>query len=337
MDRLASMDVLVKAVELGSFRAAAAALGVSPQRVGKQIAVLEARLGTTLLNRSTRRQSLTAAGRIYYERCRAVLADADAADRAVHALGTAPRGRLRVNAPVTFGTFGLAPLVIRFLAAFPEVDVELLLTARFVDIVDEGYDAVLRLGALRDTSLAARPLAPYRLIACAAPAYLARFGMPAVPEDLGARECLGFVAWSGLAVDEWTFTRGDETRTVRTGGRYRVNDARVLRDAAVAGGGIVLQADAVVAADLAAGRLVRILPDWEGPLRPMNLLFPSGRPTTPTLRAFVDAVARAFGPRSGFDARSVGPDGGDTEATATQNETDELPRNVPILRVRNEE
>nr|WP_321983917.1 LysR family transcriptional regulator [uncultured Lichenicoccus sp.] len=299
MDRLTRMVVFVRAAELRSFTAAAAVLGVSPQMVGKHIAALEAHLGTQLLNRTTRRQSLTAAGRIYYDRCRAVLADAEAADAAVQALGEAPRGRLRVNAPVTFGTLRLAPLLMRYLATFPEVEVELVLSDRYVDIVEEGYDAVLRLGALRDSTLAARPLAPYRLVACAAPVYLARRGEPAQPEDLAAHECLGFVASSGLALDEWSFTGAGETRPVRIGGRYRVNDARVLRDAAVAGWGVILQAEAVVAEDLAAGRLVRVLPGWDGPVRPMHLLFPAARPLTPKLRAFVDMVVDEFGPATG--------------------------------------
>ena len=207
---------------------------------------------------------------------------------------TAPRGRLRVNAPVTFGTFRLAPLVTRYLAECPEVDVELVLSDRFVDIVEEGFDVVLRLGALGDTTLLARALAPYRLIACAAPDYLRHRGMPKQPEDLAAQECLSFVAWSGLAADEWQFTRDGETRVVRIRGRYRVNDARILRDAAVAGWGVIMQAESVVADDLASGRLVRVFPDWEGPVRPMNLLFPATRLITPKLRSFVDLVVREF-------------------------------------------
>ena len=289
------MAVFVKAAELRSFTAAAATLGVSAQMVGKQVAALEARLGTPLLNRTTRRQSLTAAGKVYYERCRVVLADAEAADDAVQALSTSPKGRLRVNAPVTFGTFRLAPLVTRYLAAYPAVDVELVLSDRFVDVVEEGYDAVLRLGSLRDSSLVARALAPYRLVACAAPDYLARRGVPDLPEALGGHECLSYVAWSGLAVDEWSFQSGGETRLVRIGGRYRVNDARVLLDAAVAGWGVIMQAEPVVAGELAAGRLVRILPEWEGPVRPMHLLFSGGRPLTPKLRCFVDMVVGSFG------------------------------------------
>lgn len=295
MDRLTSMIVLVKAVELRSFTAAAEALGVSPQMVGKRIAALEARLGTRLLNRSTRRQSLTAAGQIYYDRCRSVLADAEAAEDAVHMLNKAPRGRLRINAPVTFGTFCLAPLVTRYLAGFPEVDVELVLSDRFVDIVEEGFDVVLRLGELRDTTLIARSLAPSRLIACAAPGYLRHRDTPKEPEDLVSHECLHFMAWSGLSANEWSFTRDGETRSVRISGRYRVNDARVLRDVAIAGWGVIMQAERVVADDLASGRLVRVLPDWDGPARPMHLLFPAARSLTPKLRSFVDLVVRDFG------------------------------------------
>ena len=298
MDRLTSMIVLVKAVELRSFTAAGAALGVSPQMVGKHINALEERLGTRLLNRSTRRQSLTAAGQIYYERCRATLADAEAAEEAVLVLNKAPRGRLRINAPVMFGTFCLAPLVSRYLAQYPEVDVELILADRFVDIVEEGFDVVLRLGALRDTALVARSLEPYRLIACAAPEYLRNYGTPEQPEDLASREYLRFVASSGLAATEVSFTRDGETRIIRIGGRFRVNDARVLRDAALAGRGILLQAERIVADDLASGRLVRILPGWEGPVRPMNLIFSANRPLTPKLRSFVDLVVHEFGSRS---------------------------------------
>ena len=295
MDRLSGMVVFVRAAELRSFTAAGAVLGISAQMVGRHIAALEARLGTRLLNRTTRRQSLTAAGQVYYERCRAVLADADAADAAVQALSEAPRGRLRVNAPVTFGTFRLAPLVARYLEAFAEVQVELVLSDRYVDIVEEGYDVVVRLGALRDSTLMARALAPYRLVACAAPSYLARRVVPERPEDLAAHECLGFVAWSGLAANEWVFQSAGETRTVRIGGRYRVNDARVLRDAALAGWGVILQAEAVLAEDLAARRLVRVLPDWDGPVRPMHLLFAGGRPMTPKLRRFVEMVVQECG------------------------------------------
>ena len=184
MDRLASMAVFVKAADAGSFTADSAQLGMSSQMVGKHVSFLEARLGAQLLRRTTRQQSLTEVGRSFYERCRAILAEAAAAEALVHDLSTTPRGRLRVNAPVTFGACRQAPLITRYLRAYPDVEVELTLTGRFVDVVDEAYDAVIRLGPIEDTALAMRELAPSRQVARASPAYLAAHDAPRSPEDL---------------------------------------------------------------------------------------------------------------------------------------------------------
>jgi DNA-binding transcriptional LysR family regulator len=295
MDRLASMAVFVKAADLGSFTAAGAALGLSSQMVGKHVGFLEAHLGAQLLYRTTRRQSLTDVGRAFHARCRMVLAEAEAAEAVVRELSATPRGRLRVNAPVTFGSIALAPLVTRYLRAYPGVDVDLTLTDRYVDIVEEGYDAVIRLGPLKDSTLTARTLIPYRLIACASPAYLAEHGRPASPEDLSAHECLGFVYWSGLAMSEWRFVKDGQVHDVEVRSRFQVNDVRALRDAALAGHGIILQADLILRDDLAAGRLVQLLPQYETPSRSLHIVFPASRPPTPTLRSFIDCVVDAFG------------------------------------------
>jgi len=193
MDRLASMATFVRAADLGSFAAAASALAMSPQMVAKHVGYLEARLGARLLNRTTRRQSLTEVGKVYYERCKLVLAEADWADAAGSDATGTPRGRLRVNAPVSFGTHTLMPLVSRYLRQNLGVDVELILSDRFVDLVEEGFEAVFRTGPLADSSLAARTLRPFRLLACASPGYLRERGTPSRLEDLGAHECLGFV------------------------------------------------------------------------------------------------------------------------------------------------
>ena len=214
MDRLTSMAIFVKAADLGSFTAAAAATGLSSQMVGKHVGALEERLGAELIRRTTRRQSLTAIGQAFYERCRIILAEADAADALAADLATTPRGRLRINAPVTFGACCLAPLVGRFLEDYPDVSVELVLSDGYVDLVDEGYDAVIRLGDLADTSLVARALRPHRLVACAAPSYLARRGAPAVPEDLAEHDCLAFVYASGLPFAQWPFQRDGRTTVV---------------------------------------------------------------------------------------------------------------------------
>ncbi|KGM35195.1 LysR family transcriptional regulator [Inquilinus limosus] len=294
MDRLTSMAVFVRAVEAGSFAAAAEALGLSAPMVGKHVRFLEDRLGARLLARTTRRQSLTEVGRAFYERCRNVLAEAEAAEALAEDLRAVPRGRLRVNAPVTFGAHELMPMVAGYLRAHPEVSLELTLSDRIVDLVEEGYEAVIRIAPLPDSSLIARRLRPYRLVACAAPAYLAERGTPARPEDLAGHECLGFAHWEPR--DLWQFTDADgREHAVRVTGRASVNSGQALRSAALEGLGIILQPDGLLQDDIAAGRLVQVLPGYQAPSRPMHILFAPDRRPTPKLRSFIDAVVEAFG------------------------------------------
>ncbi len=178
LDRLTSMRVFAKAADLGSFTAAGVALGITSQMVGKHVSALEAKLGTPLLQRTTRRQSLTEMGQNFYERCRVILAEADAAYALAENSAGQPKGRLRVSAPVGFGSSRLAPILTDLLDRYPALEVEINLTDRYVDVVDEGYDAVLRLGPIEDTSLAVRELARHDQVACASPAYLARHSAP---------------------------------------------------------------------------------------------------------------------------------------------------------------
>lgn len=290
------MEVFVKAAETGSFAAAAAALGISRQMVTKHIVFLEHRVGTALLNRTTRKQSLTEFGRCYLERCRQVVAEAEAADALAAQMRSHPHGTLRINAPVTFGTFSLTPLVTRFLRAHPEVDVDLSLSDRLVDLTEEGFEAVIRLGPLADSTLTARALAPYRLIACAALSYLAERGTPSAPAELAGHECLGFAPWSRSLAEQWRFTRGGSEHAVPVKGRFRANDSRALLQAALDGFGIALGAETMFRADLLAGHLVRLLPDYEGPWRPMHIVYSADRRLTPKLRLFIEAVVAEFGP-----------------------------------------
>ena len=294
IDRLTSMAVFAKAADLGSFTAAAAALDMSPQMVGKHVSLLEERLGTELIRRTTRRQSLTDIGRAFHERCRLILAETEAAERLGTDGGRVPRGRLRVNAPVTFGALRIAPLVGTFLDDHPEVAVELTLSDRYVDPTEEGYDVVVRLGNLADSTLVARALAPHRLMACASPAYLARKGRPATPNDLAEHDCLGFVFTTGLPLAEWTFSRAGAARTVRIATRFQSNDSRVLLDAALAGRGIALLSESVLLDHVAAGRLEPLLSDFEAPIRPMHVLVSAGRRRTAALRLFVDRLVEAL-------------------------------------------
>ncbi|HHM8840639.1 TPA: LysR family transcriptional regulator [Pseudomonas aeruginosa] len=297
LDRLTSMAVFVRAAEAGSFAAVAESLGMTPQMVAKHVAALERQLGTRLIQRTTRRQSLTEFGQQYLERCHTILAEVEAADTLAQTAQAEPRGRLRLNAPVTFGRYGLMPLVTGFLRAFPAVDIDVVLSDRLVDLVDEGFEAVLRIGALNpQLALVARPLQPYRLLACASPDYLARHGTPREPADLAGHECVGFSAWPSAFSRQWRFVRDGAEHAVAVGSRLNLSDWGAMYAAALDGYGIVFGYERAVATDLAAGRLVRVLEGYELPARPMHLLYAADRRMTPKLRAFVDWMLRALGP-----------------------------------------
>ncbi|CAJ0814429.1 LysR family transcriptional regulator [Ralstonia flaminis] len=296
MDRLTSMAVFVKAAETGSFASAGVALGLSSQLVGKHVRFLEAHYGMRLINRTTRRQSLTEAGRAFYERSRAVLAESEAVDALAANLQAEPRGTLRINAPISFGVHCLVPMLASYLRTYPEVQVDLTLSDRIADVVDEGYDAVIRIAPLADSGLIARALMPYRLVVCASPAYLATHGTPQHPNELAEHECLGFAYWALPTALDWQFTdaHGQE-HAVRVKSRFSINNGAGLRMAALEGLGIILQPVELVQEDLARGKLVQLLTEYEPPSRPIHLLYSPDRRPTPKLRSFIDAVIAAFG------------------------------------------
>lgn len=295
MDRLTSMNVFVRTADLGSFAAAAEALRISPQMVAKHIARLESRLGTALINRTTRRQHLTDIGRSYYERCKIVLSEAEAADAIALEMKVTPSGTLRVNAPVTFGTSSLAPFITQYLAQYPETQVELTLSDRMVDPVEEGYEVFLRIGELSDSQMIAYPLRPYRLIACASPGYLMQNGVPETPAELAAHSCLVYGIWSPQAPCRWQFYQDGKMQEIQPEGRLRSNDWRALLHAAVSGYGVTLGPEDVLSEEIRAGRLVQVLPDYDGPSRPMHVLTPAGLRQTVKIRSFIQAVQKTFG------------------------------------------
>ncbi|QOK99333.1 LysR family transcriptional regulator (plasmid) [Ralstonia pseudosolanacearum] len=293
MDRLTSMAVFAKAVELGSFTAAAEVLQMSPQLVGKHVQDIEQRLGVRLLNRTTRRQSLTDFGRAFYERTKIILAEVEIAENLAEETRAMPRGKLRINAPVSFGMRTLAARLPDYMKHHPEVEVEMTLSNRAVDLIDEGYDAIFRVGELSDSGLIARPLAPYRLILCAAPAYLEKHSPLATPWDLQQHNCLGF-SHTELRT-HWTFEGPDGRIAVPVSGRLMADHGEPLLCAALAGMGILLQPVEVVREALADGSLVRLLPQYEPPARPMHVLYAPDRRVTPKLRSFLDFAVLAFG------------------------------------------
>ncbi|MEH3096182.1 LysR family transcriptional regulator [Klebsiella aerogenes] len=290
MDKLRGMETFVAVVECGSFTGAAARLEMSAVMVGKYIALLEGQLGTRLLERNTRRQSLTDAGRVYFDEARRVLEQVANAERSVERLRLAPAGTLRVSAPVSFGASIIAPLTASFLQAWPEVRVELDLTNRMVDLVDEGIDLAIRIGDIQRTDLVAKYLAPYRMAICAAPDYLARHGTPQTPADLAGHQCLSHTVWT--ARNEWRLPGAAEEVRWKRDAVLRCNDGYALRMAAVAGAGLLLQPEVLLAEDLANGRLVRILQNYTPEPRPIHLLWRQDLRPLPKLTRFVEHLVK---------------------------------------------
>jgi DNA-binding transcriptional LysR family regulator len=292
MDRLTAMEVFVRAVESGSFSAAGQTFQMSSQLVGKHVQKLEQHLGVQLLHRSTRRQSLTDFGRSFYERAKIILSEVETAESMAAETRAVPRGRLRINAPVSFGVRTLSPCLPDYMKMYTDVSVELTLGNRVVDLIDEGYDAVFRVGELSDTGLIARGLAPYRLILCASPAYLEAHDIIASPWDLQQHECLGF-SHTALRT-HWTFDGPDGRVVVPVSGRLMVDHGEPLLHAALQGLGIMLQPMELVRDHIDDGRLLALLPDYPAPTRPLHILYAPDRRLTPKLRSFLDFTVARF-------------------------------------------
>lgn len=307
MDRLTAMQAFVRVVERGGFTAAAEDLRFSRAMVSKHVQDLEEHLGARLLNRTTRKVSLTEAGRVYFERSLQLLADLTETEEAVGALQAKPRGRLRINAPVSFGALHLAAAVADYMAAQPEVSVEFTLNDRVVDLVEEGYDVAVRIGRLADSSLIARRLAPCRMVVCASPEYLTRNGQPLVPADLAGHNCLGYSY--GQARGEWQFEGPEGADLVRVRGRMQANNGDALRAAALHGTGVVLLPSFIVGIDLAAGRLLPVLAGYRVPELAIHAVYPPGRHLSAKVRSFVDFLVPRFGERPAWDSWMFGPAG----------------------------
>ena len=296
MDLLDSMRVYVLTVEKGSLSAAAVTLGISAAMAGKHLRSLETRLAMQLLKRTTRRQHLTSFGEDYYLRCKEILRLVAETDEQAQHQHLAPVGKLRVTAPVTFATDALMPVLSSYMDRYPEVRLEVVLCDRVTDLAEEGFEVAIRIGALpEDAPLVARPLAPYRLMMCASPGYLARRGMPRRMEDLLHHECLSF---SPTAFNDWPGAR-EELAHRAPSARLQVNNGQALRVAALHGLGIVLQPAFLLQADVQAGRLVQLFPEQSLPGRPMHAVYLPDRYHSARLRSFVEFLIEQFPPEAG--------------------------------------
>ncbi len=293
MDRLRAFEIFVTVVSRGSFTRAADALKTSPANVTRYVNELETHLGTRLLNRSSRKISLTESGEALYERSKSILEEVEEAESLASSASVQPRGRLRVNAPLSFGILHLAPRWPRFLAKHPDVELDVALIDRVVDIVEEGYDLAIRISRTGSSTHVARKLATSRNIVCASPAYLKRRGRPRVPGDLGEHVCIGY-SYSATA-DEWHFLDDqDRKHVVKVSCAMHTNNGDTARAAALAGGGVTWQPTFLIGDDLREGRLVALLPGYRMSDIDVLAVYASRRHLSAKVRVMVDFLAEEF-------------------------------------------
>lgn len=293
MDKFAAARIFVKVVEAHGFTAAANELGLSRSAVSKSVSQLERSLGAQLLNRSTRFVSPTETGAVYYDRCVTILADLDDADKAVLELQGEPRGSIRLNAPMSFGTLHLGSALADFMAIYPKVRIEATLNDRLIDPVQEGFDLTVRIAELEDSSLIAKKLAPAKRVLCAAPAYLQNHPEPALPSDLKHHDCLhyGYLPTGNT----WRLKGPDGGQKVSINGVLCSNNAEMLMAGAISGAGIALLPTFIAGAELQAGRLVSVLPDYSPPEISIYALYPPNRHLSVKLRLLIDFLGDRFG------------------------------------------
>ena len=299
MDKLASIRAFTKVVERGSFATAGRDLRLSRSAISKYVREIEEELGVQLLNRTTRSASPTENGQAYYERCVAILAELDEADLAVSRLQTEPRGLLRINAPMSFGTLHLSRAIADFMGEHAALKIQLVLSDEVIDPVEQGFDLTLRIAELGSSSLIARKIVPANRIICAAPAYLERRGTPRHPRELRDHDCLtyGYLATG----NQWKLSGPDGDHWIAIEAPLCANNAEVLKDAALAGRGIALLPSFIAGADLQQGRLVGILSDYQAPALSLYAVYPPTRHLSVKVRLFIDFLVDRFGNRPYWD------------------------------------
>ncbi len=299
MDRLNGMTTFVEVVKSGSFTLAADNLNLSRAQVSKTIMQLEAHLDTRLLNRTTRTISLNEIGKIYYERCLTILQDIDDIEDITRQQTSKPKGSLRMSVPTSFGLLHLNEAIPEYIKQYPDVNIELSLADRFIDVVAEGYDLVIRIGELNDSGLIARKLAPCRRVFCATPEYLEKHGKPEVPKDLTKHNCLIYT--NEQSADTWTIKGPKKTESVKITGSLCSDNGQILRDAALADLGIVILPTFIIGDDIIKGDLQQILPEYYFPEISLYVVFPSRRYLSAKVRTFIDFLSDYFEQTPSYD------------------------------------
>jgi DNA-binding transcriptional LysR family regulator len=286
--------VFTKVVETRSFTGAAEQLGLPKSTVSRKLAQLEERLGVRLVQRTTRKLALTEIGQTYYEHCARIVADVAAAEQLVTDMQASPRGHVRVTAPIDLSARHLGAICAGFVAANPDVTIELDATDRIVDLIEEGFDVAVRFGALPESTLIARRLCKIEMLLVATPGYLARRGTPATIEDLDAHERVLFVP--SARVQSWTLVQGDATYEFGRPAWFASNNVGAARNAVLAGAGISVLAEFMVAGDIAAGRLVPVLASWRSRPIDVHAVYPARQNLPPRLSLFLDYLDKALDP-----------------------------------------
>ena len=302
MNRLAAMEAFVRVVDTGSFTGAARLLRIGQPAVSKMIAQLEDRVGTKLLLRTTQGLTPTEAGENFYDHARRAVEEADEAEAKARGSGAALRGRLRISGAVTFVRLHVVPLLPKFLAQHPDLDIELVMDDRNVDLVEAGIDIALRMGDLQDSSLTARKIGASPRVVVASQKYVAEFGEPLSPMDLSNHHAVVYDLRSGGTA--WNFRKGSSHSAVRIKGRIRLNAAEGVREAVFAGMGLAVASEWMFAPELASGTVRRLLTDWELPPVDLWAAFPSGRTASSKARAFANFIRQELA--SDFSSESEG-------------------------------
>jgi DNA-binding transcriptional LysR family regulator len=292
MDRLGAMEMFVRIVETGNFSAVARQLGTTQPTISKQLTALERQLQTRLLNRSTRSLSLTEAGATYYERCRRIIDEVREAEGALGRLQSALTVTLHVNGSIALGQIFVAPLVLKFQRQYPGLAIELSLSDRYIDLVEEGVDVAVRVGRLADSNLVARRLGSTRRVLVATPAYLATHGTPQRPEDLVHHSCLLYAYLS--TGNEWGFKGPEGEIRVRVHGNFKANNGEVIRQALLANVGVAMSPDWLIHDKLESGEVVALLPEFAPPPLEISAVYPSGRHVSTKVRTFIEFLQSEF-------------------------------------------
>ncbi len=304
MEDLERMAIFARVVEEKSFSGAARRLSLSKSLVSKQVTQLEKSIGARLLNRTTRALSLTEAGAIFYEHCARIVEELEEAKLAVGRLQTAPRGILRISAPVAFGRLHVASALPGFLTANPELKVDMVTTDRFVDLAEEGYDVVIRIVGEPSPNVVARRLAPVNRRMCATPDYFARHGVPTSPEDLEKHNCLTYTYFNPQ--DPWRLHGPDGDISVRASGNLRLNDDDALSEAVLGGLGIALLPTFLIGKDIQSGRLQSVLSEYVPLERHIYAVYLPNRHLSAKVRAFIDFFLQRIGPEPYWDRVPTG-------------------------------